>query len=76
MNYKNTTLGIAAIVAAVALTAVAFAVPQQALAYGHHHHNHNNSNSIKVNQDVTQVNACSNDTTCLNFAHNDADIHR
>ena len=74
MNYKNTTLAIAAIVAAVAITAVAFAIPQQALAYGHHHHN--NSNSIKVNQDITQVNACSNFTSCLNTGSNDADIHR
>jgi hypothetical protein len=74
MNYKNTTLGIAAIVAAVAITAVAFAVPQQALAYGHHHHN--NSNSIKVNQDVSQINSCANFTVCANDAHNSADIHR
>lgn len=29
----------AAIVAAVAITAVAFAIPQQALAHGHHHNN-------------------------------------
>ena len=74
MNYKNTTLAIAAIVITVAMTAVGFAIPQQALAYGHHHNN--NSNSIKVNQDITQVNACSNFTNCLNVANNDADIHR
>ena len=47
MNHKNTTLAIAAIVAAVAITAVAFAIPQQALAGGHHNHSHN-SNSIKL----------------------------
>ena len=40
----NVTLGIVAIVAAMTLTAVAFAIPQQALAYRHHNHN----NSIKV----------------------------
>jgi hypothetical protein len=45
MNHKNTTLAMAAIVAAVAITAVAFAIPQQALAYGHHNHK---SNSIEV----------------------------
>jgi hypothetical protein len=73
MYHKNMTLAIAAIVAAVAITAVGFAIPQQALAYGHHH---NNSNSIKVSQDITQVNACSNFTACENFASNDADIHR
>jgi len=39
MNHKKTTLAIAAILAAVAMTAVAFAIPQQALAYGHHHNN-------------------------------------
>jgi len=70
-NHKNTTLAVAAIVAAVALTAVAFAIPQQALAYGHHH----NNNSIKVNQDINQLNACSN-SICVNDASNDADIHR
>ena len=55
MNH-NVTLGIVAIVAAMTLTAVAFAVPQQALAYRHHHnHNHNN---IKVDQQVNQQNSC------------------
>jgi len=73
MNHKNTTLAIATIVAAVAMTAVAFAIPQQALAYGHHH---NNSNSIKVNQDISQANLCSNSSFCLNQADNSADIHR
>jgi hypothetical protein len=32
MNHKNTTLAIAAIVAGVAMTTAAFAIPQQALA--------------------------------------------
>jgi hypothetical protein len=72
MNHKNTTLAIAAIVAAVALTAVAFAIPQQALAYGHHNHN---SNSIKVDQNTTQLNLC-DQSLCANQADNSADIHR
>jgi hypothetical protein len=71
MNHKNMTLAIAAIVAAVAVTAVGFAIPQQAFAYGHHH----NHNSIEVNQDISQANLCSN-STCINSASNDADIHR
>jgi hypothetical protein len=74
-HYKNTTLAIAAIVAAVAMTAAAFAIPQQALAYGHHNHNHH-GNSIKVSQDISQVNVCTNFTDCLNDANNSADIHR
>jgi hypothetical protein len=49
------TLGIVAIVDAMTLTAVGFAIPQQALAY-RHHNNHNNS--IKVDQQVNQLNAC------------------
>ena len=73
MNHKNTTLALAAIVAVVAVTGVAFAVPQQALAGGHH--NHNNGNSIKVSQDISQANLCSN-STCLNDANNSADVHR
>jgi hypothetical protein len=71
MNHKNTTLAIAAMVAAVAMTAVAFAIPQQALAHYGHHHN----NSIDVSQNISQANLCSN-STCLNDASNDADIHR
>ncbi len=70
MNHKNTTLAIAAILAAVAMTAVAFAIPQQALAYGHHH-----NNSIKVSQDISQLNACSN-STCVNSGSNSVDIDR
>jgi hypothetical protein len=63
MNYR-TTLVVAAIVAAAALTGVAFAIPQQVMAggyYEHRHHNNNNNhngNSIKVDQQVNQLNAC------------------
>jgi hypothetical protein len=73
MNHKNTTLAIAAIVAAVAVTAIAFAIPQQALAGGSHH---NHGNSIKVDQQIDQANVCSNSSFCLNDGSNDADIHR
>jgi hypothetical protein len=61
MNHRNTTLAIAAIVAAAALSGVAFAIPQQVMAggYGHRHHNNHNANSIKVDQQVNQLNACS-----------------
>ena len=74
MNHKNMTLGLAAIVAAVALTASAFAVPQQALAHGYHHHN--NNNGIKVNQQITQVNDCNSTFLCTNNGNNSADIDR
>ena len=73
MNHKDTTLALAAIVAAVAVTGVAFAVPQQALAGGHHHHN---GNSIRVSQDISQANLCTNSSFCLNDGSNDADVHR
>jgi hypothetical protein len=69
MNHKYVTLGIAAIIAAMAVTAVAFAAPQQAFA-----HNHNYG--IKVNQQIDQLNACSNNSTCVNDASNTADIDR
>ncbi|PWU81586.1 MAG: hypothetical protein DLM72_06260 [Candidatus Nitrosopolaris wilkensis] len=88
MNH-NVTLGIVAIVAAMTLTAVAFAIPQQALAY-RHHNNHNNS--IKVEQQINQLNNCtgvpvdkmdslvgagsSSGTVCINSGDNSADIHR
>jgi hypothetical protein len=75
MNHKNMTLAIAAIVVAVAMTGIAFAIPQQALAGGHHHHN-NNNNSIKVDQNTTQLNFCDNGAFCHNEANNSADIHR
>ena len=88
MNH-NVTLGIVAIVAAMTLTAVAFAIPQQALAYKHHHH-HNHNNSIKVDQQVNQENDCTgvprdeiktldgtgSSTVCLNQGNNSADINR
>jgi hypothetical protein len=73
MIHKNTTLAIVAIVATVTMTAVAFAVPQLALAGGYHH---NHGNSIKVNQQIDQANVCSNNATCANVASNSADIDR
>ena len=54
MNH-NVTLAIVAILAATTITAVAFTIPQQALAYKHHHHNNNH---IKVDQQVNQQNDC------------------
>jgi len=72
MNHKNATFAIAIIVAIATLTAVAFAIPQQALAGGHHHHN----NSVKVDQQINQLNQCTNSSFCQNDATNDADIHR
>jgi len=58
MNH-NVTLAIVAFVAATALTAIPFAIPQQALAGGHQYkHNNHNSNSIKVDQQISQANFC------------------
>lgn len=64
MNH-NLTLGIVAIVAAMTLTAVAFAIPQQVLAYKHHNHNH----SLKVDQQINQLNNCTV-SLCSNQADN------
>jgi len=72
MNHKYVTLGIAAIVAAIAVTAAGFAVPQQAFAH-HYHHNHNNG--IKVDQQISQANFC-NQSECVNAANNQVDIDR
>jgi hypothetical protein len=66
MNH-NLTLGILAIVAAMTLTAVALAIPQQALAYRHHNHSHNNS--LKVDQQINQFNNC-NVSLCSNQGDN------
>ncbi|MDQ6865328.1 MAG: hypothetical protein M3044_16065 [Thermoproteota archaeon] len=55
MNH-NVTVAIAAIVAAMTLTAVAFAIPQQALGYKPN--NHSDKNSLKVNQQTSQANVC------------------
>ncbi|HET7147163.1 MAG TPA: hypothetical protein VFI73_01575 [Candidatus Nitrosopolaris sp.] len=76
MNHIKTTSIFAAMVAAIALTAVAVAIPQQALAYGHHHHNHHNhhNNSIKVSQDTSQLNACGQ-SLCLNNGTNTVHIN-
>jgi hypothetical protein len=80
MNHK-VTLAIVAIVAAGVLTAAAFAIPQQALAYKHHHNNHDN---IKVDQQINQLNQCAggaldntgSSTVCVNQADNSAYIHK
>ena len=63
----NVTLGIVAIVAAMTLTAMVFAIPQQALAY--RHHNNHNSNSLKVDQQINQLNNCTT-AICDNQANN------
>ena len=57
MNH-NVTLAIVDVVAAMTLTAVAFAIPQQALAYRHHNNHNNHNNSIKVDQQINQLNNC------------------
>jgi hypothetical protein len=57
MNHR-VTLAIVAIVAATALTAIPFAVPQQALAGGHHYKHNNDSSNIRVDQQVNQANFC------------------
>jgi len=71
MNHKYVTLGFAAIVAAIAVTAIGFGVPQQAFAHKHYHHD----NGVKVDQSIGQLNACSQ-AICLNNANNTADIDR
>ncbi len=71
MNQKI-TLAITAIVAAAALATVAFAAPQQVMAGGHHNH-HNNDKGIKVDQQINQLNNCTNQAT-WNLAENQAHI--
>jgi hypothetical protein len=73
------------------LTAIAFAIPQQALAYKHHNNHNNHKNSIKVDQQINQLNQCTgvprdnirtlsveqlSSTVCVNQGDNSADIHR
>jgi hypothetical protein len=68
-------LAITATVAAAALATVAFAAPQQVMAGGHHHNNHhNNSGGIKVDQQINQLNNCTNQPFCANLAENQAHI--
>ena len=79
MNHKALAIAPIVAVAALALTAVGFAITQPAFAsYGHnhnHHDHHNNHNSIKVDQQINQLNNCT-ESFCLNDAQNQADIHR
>jgi hypothetical protein len=63
MNHKALAIAPIVAVAALLLTAVGFAIPQQAFAgYGHNHnhnnHNNHNGNSIKASQQVNQQNSC------------------
>jgi NADPH-dependent glutamate synthase beta subunit-like oxidoreductase len=76
MNRKVLAIAPIVAVAALVLTAVGFATPQQALAHnGQHYHNHS-SNSIKVDQQINQLNNCTLAATCDNQATNDVVIHR
>ncbi len=79
MNHKALAIAPIVAVAALALTAVGFAITQQAFAsYGHHNHHHNhhhNSNSIDVSQSINQLNNCTS-SLCDNEAQNQVDIHR
>ena len=78
MNHKALVIAPIVAVAALVLTAVGFAIPQQAFAsYGHNHNHHNhNSNEIDVSQSINQLNNCTSFAVCDNTAQNDADIHR
>jgi len=76
MNHKVLAVAPILAVAALALTAVGFAIPQQAFAhYGHHHHHHNNNNGINVDQQINQLNNCTH-ALCDNEAQNQVDIDR
>jgi hypothetical protein len=76
MNHKAFAIAPIVAVAALALAAVIFAIPQQAFAWGHHHHHdHNKGNRIDVSQTINQENDCSF-AECFNDAQNQADIHR
>jgi hypothetical protein len=78
MNHKVLAIAPIVAVAALVLTAVGFAIPQQAFAgYGHHHYHHNNhSNSIDVDQQINQLNNCTLGAQCANDAQNHVDIDR
>jgi hypothetical protein len=63
MIHKALAIAPITAVAALILTTVGFAIPQQAFAWGHHHSNHNNHNNhnrniIKVDQQINQQNEC------------------
>jgi hypothetical protein len=74
MNRKVLAIAPIIAVAALALTAVGFAIPQQAFAhYGHHHNHHNN---IDVSQSINQLNNCNSSAVCDNQAQNQVDIDR
>ena len=82
MNQKALAIAPIVAIAGLALTAVGFAITQQAFAsYGHYHNHHNhhnnnhNSNSIDVSQSINQLNNCTT-AICQNDAQNDVNIHR
>jgi len=79
MNHKALAIApIVAVAAALALTSVAFLIPQQALAHSGHNHNHhnNNNNRIDVSQSINQLNNSTSGAVSDNEAQNQADIHR
>jgi hypothetical protein len=65
MNQKVLVIASVVAVAALAITAVGFAIPQPVFAdsYGYHHHhdhhkNNNHRNNLRVDQQVNQQNSC------------------
>jgi hypothetical protein len=71
MTHKALVIAPIVAVAALALTAVGFAIPQQAFAHYHHH----NSHEINVDQQINQLNNCTH-ALCENQATNQVDIDR
>jgi len=63
------------VIAAVAIAIGAMMVPGAplAFAYHHHHHHHHHHNSVKIHQEISQANVCS-DSSCSNDASNSASV--
>ncbi len=83
MNHKVLAIAPIVVVAAMVLTAVAFAIPQQAFANNGHnnsHHDKNNNNNkkngIDVSQAINQLNNSTSGAVSDNLAQNQADIRR
>jgi cytoskeletal protein RodZ len=53
MHHRKFFMTSAAIIAVIAVSAIGFAIPQQALAYRHSH-----NSGIKVDQQISQANVC------------------
>src|SRR5712692_226148 len=61
------------LIVGVAIAIGALMIPGTPLAFAYHHHHHHHHNSVKIDQSISQTNAC-DQSSCSNDASNSASV--